>query len=75
MTSSLSEEKVVPWLLDKPWKCSGKHNNYETYILESQVTNLIQLLDFFSEQEMLRQAATHFQRTIDKLQRELLAGK
>lgn len=49
------------------------NNIYETQILEHQVTNLIQLLDF-SEQEMLRQA-DRFQRKIDKLQRELAARK
>lgn len=49
------------------------NNIYETQILEHQVTNLIQLLDF-SEQEMLRQA-DRFQQRIDKLQRELAARK
>ena len=44
-------------------------NVSENQILEFQVGNLIQLLEF-SEQEMLRQAA-RFQRTIDKLQREI----
>ncbi|MEG5083955.1 histidine kinase [Microcoleus sp. AT8-B4] len=45
------------------------NNIAETQLLEYQVANLIQLLDF-SEQEMLRQAA-RFQETIDNLQREL----
>ena len=70
---SLSEEKVVFDCSTNPENVLANNNNYETYILESQVTNLIQLLDF-SEQEMLRQA-THFQRTIDKLQRELSGRK
>ncbi|MDP8935922.1 MAG: histidine kinase [Cyanobacteriota bacterium] len=50
-------------------------NNHvsETQLLEYQVANLIQLLDF-SEQEMLRQAA-RFQRTIDKLQGEIADRK
>ncbi|MEG4227423.1 histidine kinase [Microcoleus sp. N9_B2] len=50
------------------------NNNFaETQLLEHQVANLIQLLDF-SEQEMLRQA-TRFQQTIDNLQRELAEHK
>jgi hypothetical protein len=49
-------------------------NNFsENQLLEFQVGNLIQLLEF-SEQEMLRQAA-RFQRTIDKLQREIAERK
>ncbi|MEG4275351.1 MULTISPECIES: histidine kinase [unclassified Microcoleus] len=50
-------------------------NNHlaETQLLEYQVANLIQLLDF-SEQEMLRQAA-RFQEKIDNLQRELAEYK
>ena len=51
----------------------GHNNIYDTQFLEYQIANLIQLLDF-SEQEMLRQAA-RFQRTIDKLQRELADRK
>ncbi|MEG4418596.1 histidine kinase [Microcoleus sp. LAD1_D5] len=51
-----------------------KNNNFaETQLLEHQVANLIELLDF-SEQEMLRQA-TRFQQTIDNLQRELAEYK
>ena len=49
------------------------NNVTETQILDFQVANLIQLLEF-SEQEMLRQAA-RFQRTIDKLQREIADRK
>ncbi|MEG4206095.1 histidine kinase [Microcoleus sp. Pol7_A1] len=49
------------------------NNVTENQLLEYQVANLIQLLDF-SEQEMLRQAA-RFQRTIDKLQREIADRK
>lgn len=49
------------------------NNVTENQLLEYQVANLIQLLDF-SEQEMLRQAA-RFQRTIDKLQREIAERK
>ncbi|MEG4518540.1 MULTISPECIES: histidine kinase [unclassified Microcoleus] len=50
------------------------NNNYtETQLLEHQVANLIELLDF-SEQEMLKQA-TCFQQTIDNLQRELAEYK
>ncbi|MEG5047656.1 histidine kinase [Microcoleus sp. B4-C1] len=49
------------------------NNIAETQLLEYQVANLIQLLDF-SEQEMLRQAA-RFQETIDNLQREIAEYK
>ena len=70
---SLSEEKVVFDCSDNSEKILTNTNAYETYILENQVANLIQLLDF-SEQEMLRQA-THFQRTIDRLQHELAGRK
>ena len=49
------------------------NNDSENPLLEFQVGNLIQLLEF-SEQEMLRQAA-RFQRTIDKLQREIADRK
>src|SRR4028119_1094004 len=49
------------------------NNVSENQLLEFQVGNLIQLLEF-SEQEMLRQAA-RFQRTIDKLQREIAERK
>ncbi len=49
------------------------NNVNENQFLEFQVGNLIQLLEF-SEQEMLRQAA-RFQRTIDKLQREIADRK
>jgi hypothetical protein len=49
------------------------NNVIENQVLEFQVGNLIQLLEF-SEQEMLRQAA-RFQRTIDKLQREIADRK
>lgn len=62
------------------FECSKNANNIvtnnnvtENQLLEYQVANLIQLLDF-SEQEMLRQAA-RFQRTIDKLQREIADRK
>ncbi|MEG4959741.1 MULTISPECIES: histidine kinase [unclassified Microcoleus] len=62
------------------FECSKNANNIvtnnnvtENQLLEYQVANLIQLLDF-SEQEMLRQAA-RFQRTIDKLQREIAERK
>ena len=70
---SLSEDKVVFNYSGNPKNIFVNSNTYETYILENQVTKLIQLLDF-SEQEMLRQA-THFQRTIDKLQSELAGRK
>jgi PAS domain-containing protein len=49
------------------------NNIRESQLLDFQVANLIQLLEF-SEQEMLRQAG-RFQRTIDKLQREIAERK
>jgi hypothetical protein len=49
------------------------NNVIESQLLDFQVANLIQLLEF-SEQKMLRQAA-RFQRTIDKLQREIANRK
>ncbi len=70
---SLSDEEVV---FNSSMNAANfvKNNNiYETELLEYQVANLIQLLDF-SEQEMLRQA-DRFQRIIDKLQRELADRK
>ena len=70
---SLSDEKVVFDYWANPENTLTYNNSYETQILENQVTNLIQLLDF-SEQEMLRQA-THFQRIIDKMKRELAGRK
>ncbi len=70
---SLYDEKVVFNSSCNTEDIVKDKNAYETEILEHQVTNLIQLLDF-SEQEMLRQAA-NFQRTIDKLQRELAGRK
>ncbi|PSB23031.1 histidine kinase, partial [filamentous cyanobacterium Phorm 46] len=70
---SLSDEKVVFNSSDNAKNIVKNNNIYETQMLEHQVTDLIQLLDF-SEQEMLRQAA-NFQRTIDKLQRELAGRK
>ncbi len=70
---SFSEEKIVFNFSENNENIVRNNNVYETQILENQVTNLIELLDF-SEQEMLRQAA-NFQRTIDKLQRELAGRK
>ncbi|MEG3848328.1 histidine kinase [Microcoleus sp. herbarium19] len=70
---SISAEKIVFNPSKTSEKIVANNNSYETHILENQVTNLIQLLDF-SEQEMLRQAA-QFQRTIEKLQRELAGRK
>ncbi|MFS8119613.1 MAG: histidine kinase [Microcoleus sp.] len=70
---SFSEEKIVFNFSANNENIVKNNNTYETEILEHQVTNLIELLDF-SEQEMLRQAA-NFQRTIDKLQRELAGRK
>ncbi|MEG3899977.1 MULTISPECIES: histidine kinase [unclassified Microcoleus] len=70
---SLSDEKLV-FNSSKNAVDFVKNNNfYDTQFLEYQVANLIQLLDF-SEQEMFRQAA-RFQRTIDKLQREIADRK
>lgn len=70
---SFSEEEIVFNFSENNENIVRNNNVYETQILENQVTNLIELLDF-SEQEMLRQAA-NFQRTIDKLQRELAGRK
>lgn len=70
---SFSEEKIVFNFSENNKNIVKTNNIYETQILEHQVTNLIELLNF-SEQEMLRQAA-NFQRTIDKLQRELAGRK
>ena len=70
---SFAEEKIVFDLSENDEKIVRNNNTYETQILEHQVTNLIELLDF-SGQEMLRQAA-NFQRTIDKLQHELAGRK
>jgi len=70
---SLSDEKVVFNSSENPEMVVRNNNIYETQLLECQVANLIQLLDF-SEQEMLRQAA-RFQRIIDRLQRELADRK
>ncbi|MCY7384006.1 MAG: histidine kinase [Microcoleus sp. CAN_BIN18] len=70
---SFSEEEIVFNFSENNENIVKNNNIYETQILENQVTNLIELLDF-SEQEMLRQAA-NFQRTIDKLQRELAGRK
>lgn len=70
---SFSEEEIVFNFSEKNENIVNNNNIYETQILEHQVSNLIELLDF-SEQEMLRQAA-NFQRTIDKLQRELAGRK
>ncbi|MBD1810198.1 histidine kinase [Microcoleus vaginatus DQ-U2] len=53
--------------------CVTNNDFAETQLLEDQVANLIQMLDF-SEQEMLRQAS-RFQQTIDNLQRELVEYK
>jgi hypothetical protein len=70
---SFCDEKVVFDSSNKSENIVNYHNIYETQLLESQISNLIQLLDF-SEQEILRQAA-RFQRKIDNLQRELAARK
>ena len=70
---SFSDEKVVFDCSEKSETIVNYPNIYETQLLENQIANLIQLLDF-SEQEMLRQAA-RFQRTIDKLQREIADRK
>lgn len=70
---SLSEEKIVFNSSEKAIIFGESNNIYETQFLESQVANLIYLLDF-SEQEMLKQAA-RFQLTIDNLQRELADRK
>ncbi|MBW3586584.1 MAG: histidine kinase [Cyanobacteria bacterium 0813] len=70
---SVSEEKSVFEPSENASSIFTNNNVTENQLLEYQVANLIQLLDF-SEQEMLRQAA-RFQRTIDKLQREIADRK
>jgi len=70
---SFSEEEIVFNFSENNENIVKNNNICETQILEHQVSNLIELLDF-SEQEMLRQAA-NFQRIIDKLQRELAGRK
>lgn len=70
---SMPDEQSVFDYSETPTMFVTNHNNYETQLLEYQVANLIQLLDF-SEQEMLKQA-TRFQQTIDNLQRELAEHK
>ena len=70
---SLSEENIVFDSSEKAISFDKNNNIYETQFLESQVANLIYLLDF-SEQEMLKQA-DRFQLKIDKLQRELAERK
>jgi PAS domain-containing protein len=70
---SLSDEKDIFTYSKTSENIVQSHNVYENQLLEHQVANLIQLLDF-SEQEMLRQAA-RFQRIIDKLQREIADRK
>jgi hypothetical protein len=71
---SLAKEQIV----FNPPEVSGhivnnNHNIYEIQLLEHQVTTLIELLDF-SEQEIVRQAAS-YKRTIDKLQLEIAMRK
>jgi len=70
---SISDEKDIFTCLKTSENIVQSHNIYENQLLEHQVANLIQLLDF-SEQEMLRQAA-RFQEIIDKLQREIADRK
>ncbi|MEG4572901.1 histidine kinase [Microcoleus sp. N3A4] len=70
---SLSDEKVVFNSSENAVSFGKNNNTYETQFLEYQVATLIEMLDF-SEQEMLRQAAS-FQRIIDKLQREIADRK
>ncbi|MEG4799684.1 histidine kinase [Microcoleus sp. ARI1-B5] len=70
---SMTDTKFVFHPSANPEKIAFHNNIYERQFLEYQVANLIQLLDF-SEQEMVRQAA-HFQRIIDKLQREIAQRK
>ncbi len=70
---SISGEKVVFNSSNTSEIMVANNNIYETHLLENQVANLMQLLDF-SEQEMLRQAA-QFQRRIERLQRELAGRK
>jgi PAS domain-containing protein len=70
---SVYDEKSVFEFSNNPKNVVINNNVSENQLLEFQVGNLIQLLEF-SEQEMLRQAA-RFQRTIDKLQREIADRK
>ena len=69
----LSDEEVVFNSSDDAVNIVANNNIYENQLLEFQVANLIQLLDF-SEQEIFKQAA-RFQRIIDRLQRELADRK
>jgi len=70
---SMPDEQSVFEYSENPTVFVTNDNIYESQLLEDQVANLIQLLDF-SEQERLRQAA-RFQQTIDNLQRELTEYK
>ncbi|MCW6048568.1 histidine kinase [Microcoleus sp. A2-C5] len=70
---SLFDEKDIFTCSKTSENIVQSHNVYENQLLEHQVANLIQLLDF-SEQEMLKQAA-RFQQIIDKLQREIADRK
>ncbi|MEG4486822.1 histidine kinase [Microcoleus sp. D2_18a_B4] len=70
---SMPDKQSVFEYSENPTSFVTNNNIYETKLLESQVANLMQLLEF-SEQEMLRQA-TRFQQTIDNLQRELAEHK
>jgi len=70
---SMPDEQSVFEYSENPTTFVTNNNIYESQLLEYQVANLIQLLDF-SEQERLRQAA-RFQQTIDNLQRELTEYK
>jgi PAS domain-containing protein len=70
---SIPDEQSVFEYSENPKNFVTNNNFVEIQLLEYQVANLIQLLDF-SEQEMLRQA-TRFQQTIDNLQRELAEYK
>jgi len=70
---SISDEKDIFICSKTSENIVQSHNIHENQLLEHQVANLIQLLDF-SEQEMLRQAA-RFQEIIDKLQREIADRK
>ncbi|MEG4440916.1 histidine kinase [Microcoleus sp. AT9_B5] len=70
---SVPDKQSVFEYSENPTKFVTNNNIYETQLLEYQVANLMQLLDF-SEQEMFRQA-TRFQQTIDNLQRELAEHK
>jgi hypothetical protein len=70
---SVYDEKSVFEFSNNAKNIVINNNVSENQLLEFQVGNLIQLLEF-SEQEMLRQAA-RFQRTIDKLQREIADRK